>query len=1390
MAPSKRISRTNASFPDYLDFQKLRQQGIAHCQALASDLWTDFNLHDPGLTILEVLCYALTDLGYRANLPIADLVARSSQRKQEDQALAGGDGKPLDDNFFTAEQILTCNPVTILDLRKLVIDVPGVRNAWIERADRAETPIYLNEETLQLQYDPPVQLTGEGEPLPANGQVAPDGLYLVYLELDDELEPDACGVEAAPAQRILDDVWTLLHRHRNLCEDFIDVVVLGEEQVALCVDIEITASADPADVLLEMYKNIRELLSPTIRFYSLQEMLARKKRIEEIYEGRPLTPLLGLAGGCPGACSHGFIDTTELGEAERRTELHASDLYKIIMQLPGVSAVRKLSMVSFVNGIPQTRGEKWCLHLTPKYRQTFDLSSSKITFFKDPLSFPVDEALVDTVRKRFEEERKARTKAPLASEQLDCAPPEGKYRPDLGDYRSIVHEFPRVYGIGDGEIEKNAPLIRKAQVHQLRAYLLVYDQILANYLAQLANLRELFSMQPDQSESRKDRTYFTQALADVPEIEGLLEDYADYPDYLDSIAERPETYAERRNRFLDHLLARFSESFTDYVLLMFSVNGQRPEDEGFIRDKTNFLVTYPQTSRDRGKGFDYSQPEVWDTDNVSGPNNRVTKLLGLGRPQCESEPMKPLVGEKHLRRTLGHADVAEVDEDWYWTFKIDLPDVDGGDPLVLSSHRVFADEAAASADLELFRTSVLDFRNCLTLTHSWDIAHFGFGVREPKSEGQGQPPILASFPRLFPSNPGGRKVDAARNAAMDKVVEFFAKQSESGSSATIDTSGEKDGFYFIVTVDIPKLGKTEFRSSTAYPTELDARHAASRFVTQAAQRSEYEKYARDGFVHHGFAVVAQGRNLLAKVAHPWPTAEQRDLYLVRLLQAIRRGAVRCEVFEESGGSESLYCVDMTGPNGEFLLAGMQVFGSSESAAEGQQAIAQKVGRRDLRRTFDAGGSGLYGIDLVDEGGRVIARDPRYYATSDTRDQAFQRLRELLREGAHAVATKGGGNSFGFRLVADALDMALTGASRYPDAQRAYLFGSLLSFRLRDQSAYSFLDAGKGQYRLLVRDPDGIVTAESEPIEDDYETNEPDEPGGREKMRDAFIAQAQEPPQGSSDLQQAESAYRCRLTGEAGQLFLEGEQAHPTPEEAWEGCEQLVERAQQDSGFRLITAADAPLYGFELMDKDGQTLAAHPRFYATEEERDAQILAVKCLAGTEGLHLVEHLLLRPRNPARNPESSDGHEGDALLPIARDCGDGNTPLSWFDVDPYSFRATVVVPYWPQRFRKIEFRRFFERTLRAEAPAHVFLRICWVNPYQMRTFESAYQLWLRALADRSCNRTATHNALVAILFELRNVYDEGRLSGDTVDSESPLMILDQTKLGTAGVSHDELQ
>ena len=67
--------------------------------------WTDYNVHDPGITILEALCYAITDLGYRMGWRIEDiLVAQSSipdpRQPYPDQA------------FFTARKILTVNPAT------------------------------------------------------------------------------------------------------------------------------------------------------------------------------------------------------------------------------------------------------------------------------------------------------------------------------------------------------------------------------------------------------------------------------------------------------------------------------------------------------------------------------------------------------------------------------------------------------------------------------------------------------------------------------------------------------------------------------------------------------------------------------------------------------------------------------------------------------------------------------------------------------------------------------------------------------------------------------------------------------------------------------------------------------------------------------------------------------------------------------------------------------------------------------------------------------------------------------------------------------------------------------------------------------------------------------
>ena len=51
-----------------LDYAGLVAEGIRQLERLSDGRWTDFNTHDPGITILEAACYALTDLGYRTGV--------------------------------------------------------------------------------------------------------------------------------------------------------------------------------------------------------------------------------------------------------------------------------------------------------------------------------------------------------------------------------------------------------------------------------------------------------------------------------------------------------------------------------------------------------------------------------------------------------------------------------------------------------------------------------------------------------------------------------------------------------------------------------------------------------------------------------------------------------------------------------------------------------------------------------------------------------------------------------------------------------------------------------------------------------------------------------------------------------------------------------------------------------------------------------------------------------------------------------------------------------------------------------------------------------------------------------------------------------------------------
>jgi len=150
------------------DYAWLRQKGLQYVQELGSRLWTDYNIHDPGITVLEQLCYALTDLSYRASFSMADLLAAPPWEKPARD--------PARQGFFTAKNILTMNPLTVRDFRKLLIDLAGVRNGWLTVAPDAGGPaVYADCPSSALQYAPATE-----------HPIAIRGLYDALIEFEDD----------------------------------------------------------------------------------------------------------------------------------------------------------------------------------------------------------------------------------------------------------------------------------------------------------------------------------------------------------------------------------------------------------------------------------------------------------------------------------------------------------------------------------------------------------------------------------------------------------------------------------------------------------------------------------------------------------------------------------------------------------------------------------------------------------------------------------------------------------------------------------------------------------------------------------------------------------------------------------------------------------------------------------------------------------------------------------------------------------------------------------------------------------------------------------------------------------------------------------------------------
>jgi hypothetical protein len=644
-----------------LDYAALRESGMRKIRELAAATWTDHNVHDPGITLLEAFCYAMTELGFRIQLDVADLL-----RSGEAHAPAA---------LVPAHRVLPAAPVTPDDLRRLLLDNPLVADALINLDSEGEVRFYedpladppfsynpggppplplarprglfevmtafatagvdLDSNAYEAQVDfkgvtytldialphwdekevapfragataTTVTMIDPGvgvwrrldEPLSFFGTLrvdhkAPAGtveLWIVLRVVDDLEQPGDVidGILAAArtlvettgadslidqfsrrvraAQATADQISHYLAFRRNLCEEPVRLAAARVQEIAVAARLEVTGGTDLEALLAEVFLAIDRELSPPVLFHSLAEMRARGRSVEEIFDG----PLL----------RQGFLDRDELAGLSRPTVLYTSDVLRLIMRRRtaagsdlvaqenpsgrDIVAVTDLRLSNFVNNRPMTTDARDCLRLveTDRYRPQLSLAKSRVVLVRDDVEVAYDRQRVEQL---FEDGRQGTA---LPADPSPVLPvPAGEALP-IEDYTPFQNDLPRIYGLGEAGLPANAGVERRAQTLQAKGYLHLFEQFLADSTAQLGNVNRLFSPDPNET-----ATYFTRPLFDLPGVAEILARFPPGGNWqafvadpanphrraLQEAAEDRDRFLDRRNRMLDHLLARLGE---------------------------------------------------------------------------------------------------------------------------------------------------------------------------------------------------------------------------------------------------------------------------------------------------------------------------------------------------------------------------------------------------------------------------------------------------------------------------------------------------------------------------------------------------------------------------------------------------------------------------------------------------------------------------------------------------------------------------------------------------------------------------------------------------------------------------------------------------------------
>lgn len=546
-APTLPVIHKDEPYEDSLNYDLLYKEGIERIGAYSGEIWNNYNESDPGITILETLCYALTELGYKSDMPIEDILAEKNGTIRHQ------------DRFVSPPRALGTNPVNLVDFKK-----------WLVDSALEIKQVYFEE----------VQV----------GNLTTTFIPYVELRVEQEVRLETKGA-------VLEKIQQELSKRSNLGQVFNKPVLL--KSVILNIDgkvvVDSTVNVDAFAAAL-IY-SINNMLSPYPVFYSYEALLEKGMRNDQIFDG----PVL----------YNGFL-LDENFNAKRKL----ISAYELMSAIDGMDGVVLVDDMKIEDDLEVYFDEALYVDFdslfTGQHQLKIIQNGSVVTWLSSTQVAYELKKLISEPKKKFDFEQYM---------------PKGVYS-EIDHFYSIQHHFPEVYNLTRSNFNNNPML--EGKVRQLKAYLAVFEQVMANFLAQLSATGKLFDFDSGRSVRQVvGKTYFYSDIYDVPGIQYLLKDvkgyskyYGEYPSdvkdwnaykrdllnpyrqQLNDAVESTEINLERKTRVFKHLLARFGVRYdNDYLHLNNPTYGK--SETAAVQRISETLRQFAFHSRNRTRTYFY-----------------------------------------------------------------------------------------------------------------------------------------------------------------------------------------------------------------------------------------------------------------------------------------------------------------------------------------------------------------------------------------------------------------------------------------------------------------------------------------------------------------------------------------------------------------------------------------------------------------------------------------------------------------------------------------------------------------------------------------------------------------------------------------------------------------